>query len=98
MQADRIAADGTVITHAAMIVKKCDLRTSLRCLRLSWDCFAVSMAMVFSIVEFFAVTRQWASLKKPTPKIAPTAICVELTGRANQEATITVMAAERATQ
>ena len=38
------------------------------------------------------------SRRKPTPKIPPTAICVELTGRPNLEAMITVMAAATATQ
>ena len=36
--------------------------------------------------------------KKPTPKTAPTAIWVELTGRPSQLATITVSAADSATQ
>ena len=38
------------------------------------------------------------SRKKPTPNTAPTAMCVELTGSPNQEAMMTVSAADSATQ
>ena len=62
--------------------------------------FTITLEVVwwgFSLlIEVFLLANN--SRKKPTPKTAPTAICVELTGRPNVDAIITVMAAESAIQ
>lgn len=82
---DKTAAEGTVMIHAAMIEVKYVRRTSF---------------FGFGFVPNAAFMRRRVShsRKKPTPNTEPTAICVELTGRPSQLATITVSAADSATQ
>ena len=84
-----IAAAGTVITHAAMMVRKCDRRTSLRRRRSSG---AICDAAGRAALDLRSWRSAWYSRKKPTPNTPPTAICVEDTGSPNQLAMITVIA------
>lgn len=96
--ADKIAAAGTVMTQAAMMVMKCDRRTNLRCLRFGVASLPASTKRISATLTLLWVKRQWASRKNPTPNTAPTAMWVEDTGSPNHDAMITVIAADKATQ
>ena len=93
---DKSAAAGTVMTQAAIIVKKWDRRTSFRRRRSFRGTFFVSLLLLAS--AFLERLSESHSRKKPTPNTPPTAMCVELTGSPSHEAMITVIAADRATQ
>ena len=93
---DKVAAAGTVMSQAAIIVKKWDLRTSFLRRRSFTGTCLVSLLLIDD--AFLERLSESHSLKKPTPKTPPTAMCVELTGSPSHEAMITVIAADRATQ
>ena len=85
MKPANIADAGTVMIQAAAIEYRKRLLTN----------FLFTFDFVLSLVFLgFSIY----SLKKPTPKIAPIAICVELTGSPKVVAIRTVIADDKATQ
>ena len=102
IMAERPAADGTVMTHAATMPMKWDRRTSFRRLISSGsNGRALPLEYLLWVMMYSRLRRLravYCSRKKPTPKTAPTTMCVVDTGRPSCDATRTVRAADTATQ
>jgi len=79
-----MAEAGTVIIHAAPIEIA--------------NCLLTNFLLARDVDEDFLSGFSLYSLKKPIPKIAPMAICVELTGKPKVVAIRTVIAEDKATQ